>query len=157
MKTWKDADRVLRKLGEIEAKIADREATLTRLVNEVREKGEGRIKPLKDEYSTLVTDLEAFAREHVADFGEKKSRQLTYGQVGFRESTRIVIPDQKATIAALRRRRALAHCIRTKTVHEVDVTALRALDDKKLAAVGAERKTDDKFFAKPQRETVKAA
>lgn len=156
LKNWDDVDCALRRMGELEAQIAEREAYLTKAVNELRQKGEPRIRPLKDELCGLLEQVEGFATENRADFGEKKSRELTFGKVGFRESTKLLVPNEQATIAALRER-ALAHCVRTKTIVEVDRSVLKGLEPEVLQAVGAERRVQETFFAEARREVVRAA
>ena len=73
-----------------------------------------------------------------------KSRQLTLGRVGFRQSTRLILANAKvpqaiATLLAMGRRELV------KTEQKLDKEALKQQPEEVLEAVGAYLKTTDEF------------
>lgn len=79
-------------------------------------------------------------------FIKKRSRELTFGTIGFRASS-AVRTMRKTTweqVLGLIRDAGMPECIRTK--QEVDKEALRQLPPERLAAVGCRIEQSDLFF-----------
>ena len=79
-------------------------------------------------------------------FMKKRSRDLTFGVIGFRASS-AVKPMKRTTweqVLGFVRDAGMIECIRTK--QEVDKEALRQLPPEKLAAVGCRLEQTDGFF-----------
>jgi len=88
-------------------------------------------------------------------FGKLKSRVLSFGEIGFRASTKAVLLNRKwsweRVLDALKETGALRF-IRTK--EEVDKEALRALKPEDLEAVGVKLQKDDGFYYELKEEAV---
>ena len=92
----------------------------------------------------LETDVQEYVEAHREDMAGK-SRQLTFGRVGFRQSTRLILANSKvpqaiATLLAMGRRELV------KTEQKLDRDALKQQPEEVLEAVGAYVKTTDEFF-----------
>jgi phage host-nuclease inhibitor protein Gam len=98
----------------------------------------------------LMASLGVYAEYNRDDlFREKKSVDLVFGSIGFRQSTAIHV--RKTTLALLKQL-GLLHCVRVK--EEPDKEAMKELEDDTLAQVDAVRKSEDRFFAETNKEEV---
>ncbi len=151
---WTGADEVLRKMIDLQANVQQREDDAQARINEIKADLVASVDDMNAQIKTCVRSLEAFAATHRKDLGQKKSKLLNFGTIGWRLSTSIRIKQTTLTLIKQVFSRAKAkQCIRLKET--VDKEALAKLTDDKLAEVGAQRKIKDVFFAEPS--TVEAA
>lgn len=108
----------------------------------------------RDEYVELQTKLgeaeaavEVICRRHPEWFKKAKTLKTLYGAAGFRETTRVIVPDERAAITLITAAGRDADFVRT--VRELDLEALEKLGDDELAKFGLIRKTDNAFSLKP--------
>ena len=80
-----------------------------------------------------------------------KTKSLTFGSLGFRKSTSIIVKKAKAVLVALRAY-GMDDCINVKET--VNKEALRQYSDDKIAAVGCVKKVDDVFWYEPDYEKL---
>lgn len=150
LRGWDDVDSALRQYGELSMQIEALEAEYTRRINQLREELQAKTAPLVQTREQLAKEMEQFVRDHWDELNGR-SRVLTYGEVGLRRATSIVIRKVAETLAALKER-GLHHCIIVKETPNKDVMA--QLTDEELKAVGARRKVEDVFWFDWNRETV---
>lgn len=141
-RTWDDVDQALKQLGEIDRDLmlidGDTNETIDRLKAQAKEQA----KPLQDRKTALELAMKEFCEANRAEFAKIKTKQLVFGSVGFRQSTKIIIKRIADTLQALKDL-GLAHCIRTK--EEVDKEAMKTLSAETLAEVGAGLKVENTF------------
>jgi phage host-nuclease inhibitor protein Gam len=146
--SWDECDQALRELGEFDLRLEAIEAKLTKQVAELKDAAAAAAKVHQENRDRLVRDVEAWCASRRLEFVDRKSRKLTHGTVGWRQSTRLKLA--KADEVLLRLKGLGMHdCIRTKEAVDRDV--LRAYDDARLAQVGVVRVVADEFFAEPDR------
>ena len=77
--------------------------------------------PLLEEKELLEKNIKEFTEYKVAEFKEKKTKDFTFGQVGFRKSTSIITRNVKAIIEALKNTAIQYGCIQSlDMMNEVD-------------------------------------
>lgn len=152
LKTWDDAAYTLKEIGELQIEINDITNRMNAQISDIKADADLRCKPLLDRIARLEADLKEFAEAHRTDI-PGKTKKLTFGSLGFRASTKIIIRNVKATLAALAAR-GMTDCIKVK--ESIDKTKLEAYSDADLAAVGAMRKQQDCFWYEVDYEQVKA-
>ena len=84
---------------------------------------------------------------HRDDMDGRKSKQLTFGTVGFRRSTRIALPSAKEKLAAIVARlksKGMTDCI-VQPDARVDKDALKKYSAEQIAEVGATLTVEDVF------------
>lgn len=140
--SWNDIDRALKEIGEIDRELALLEAGQNEAIDKVKAQTKESAAPLMDRKSALELAMKEFCETNRSEFSKVKNRQLTFGSVGFRISTRVVIKKVADTLQALKDL-GLTHCIRTK--EEPDKEAMKALATETLAEVGAALKTENAF------------
>jgi hypothetical protein len=103
---------------------------------------------LKAKIAAADADLERYANAHKAEWGDKKSKKVGAGKVGFRTSKALVLMEGFTWESVLKKCRAV---FPKYVVDKVDVTlnktGLKGLDPKDLKKVGCELKEEDTFFA----------
>lgn len=151
LKTWLEADDALRELGEQEARKERIEQHKDSVINDAKEDARRKLQPIEEQCVRLRSDLELFCIERRDDFAGAQSRKLTFGTVAFKRTSAVEVPDEQATLEALKAR-GMAGCVRVK--ESVDKNALREVPDALLADVGATRVEGETFTAKADRSRV---
>lgn len=140
--TWGDVDQALRRIGEIDRDLGLIAAGTNEQIDRLKDCAKEEAAPLTTEKLGLEAAMKEFCEANRAEFGKVKTRELTFGSVGFRLSSRIVIKRIADTLQALKDF-GLTHCIRTK--EECDKEAMKTLDTETLANVGAALKQENAF------------
>ena len=101
----------------------------------------------------LEKDMKLYTEEHIDEFKDVKTKKFTYGSVGFRKSTKVVIRNVKAILGALKQNKML-DCITTNITESINKTKLGEYDDAALLKVGAKRKESEKYFYEVPEESL---
>lgn len=154
IKDWAGVDAALLSIGQIDREIEGHEAELQKAIEDRKEYTILRVNPLQDRKAALEMQIQAFCEGHRDEMGNKKSRELNFGKVSFRLSTKILIRGVKSCLDALKSLNLLDY-IRVK--ESPDKEKMKDLDDAVLAQVGAKRRSEDVFGYEVNRERVKEA
>ena len=103
--------------------------------------------PVRQDIEILEQSLIRFGESQKTElFVKKRSRELTFGIIGFRASSSVKTMKKTTweQVLGLVRDAGMPECIRTK--QEVDREALRQLPPERLAAVGCRLEQSDLFF-----------
>jgi len=146
--TWKQADELLRTAGELQLKINQSEARCNDTINEAKDDLQEQVAPLNKKLAEITERLENFADSKSAEFKKKRSRELQFGRIGWRRSTKIKTKKETlALIEATLPRRLQKQYIKVKKT--LNKKELSCLTDEHLAKLGARREEKDVFFAEP--------
>lgn len=140
--TWDDVDNALKRIGELDRDLGMIEASANEQIDAIKAASKEDAAQLTTEKLGLEAGMKEFCEANRAEFSKVKSREMTFGSVGFRLSSRIVIKRIADTLQALHDF-GLAQCIRVK--EEADKEAMKALDSETLASVGAALKIENTF------------
>ena len=149
---WSEVDAGLRRMGEIDIRLAEIEGHMTLRINETRAEYEAKAQSLKEERKMIYSNIETFAGERKDQFAKMRSRELTFGTVAYRIAHKVVIRSKRATAAALEAM-GLMSCLRV--TKEPDKEAMKTLDAGILARVGAALKTEDQISVEPNIERIR--
>lgn len=145
LESWDDADIALKDIAEAENAKAEIEAEMNRQINMIKEAAEKAVKP----HTTLIAErnkqLKSFAEVNRVDFGKAKSKKLTFGELGFRASSKVVI--KQGTIAQViknLRKLGMADCINIK--ESINKDSLKTYSEDKIVKAGASLKKEDTFW-----------
>ena len=143
LKTWADVDRNLMKIAENEIAIENIVGEMNKQINGIK----------------MIADQEAQPHhEHREDLGKKKTKDLTFGQCGFRLSTSVGLPKGAEKLAEMikkLRSRKMTECV--VTTEKVDKEALKKYGKDIVTAVGATWKQKDTFWYDVNKETLERA
>jgi phage host-nuclease inhibitor protein Gam len=150
IKSLEEANLALKEIGMLEHEIAAIDAEGDKRIADIKAETARQGGTLRKRIVDLTASLGVYAEYNRDDlFKDKKSVDLVFGSIGFRQSTAIHI--RKTTLALLKQL-GLLHCVRVK--EEPDKEAMKDLADDTLAQVDAVRKSEDKFFAETNKEEV---
>lgn len=150
-KSWEQVNEALKGISKIEQTLKVHEAKLNEDINAIKNKAESNTVMLLEEKKRLEKNVQEFTKANIAEFKDNKTKDFTFGQVGFRKSTSIVTRNVKAIIEALKNNKML-ECITIK--ESINKDELAKYDDESLNKVGAKRKVQDKFFYKVDEERI---
>lgn len=148
---WDDVDQGLRRMGEIDIKLARLEGEMTLKLNEIRADYDLKAEGLKAERKGIEDQITLFADARKEEFAKTRSKELTFGTVAYRIVHKISIRSKAATVAALE---ALGLESYLRIIKEPDKEAMTGLDAGTLVKAGATLKTDDKIRIEPNLERI---
>lgn len=151
LESWDEVDRCLREIGELDRELGLLEAGQQEAIDGIKAVTKATAEPLQAKKAGLELAIQQYAEANRAEFVKTKSRELTFGTVGFRLSSKVVIKRIADTLQALKDL-GLSHCVRTK--EECDKEAMKQLPLETLHAVGATLKQEDAFGYEIKREAL---
>jgi phage host-nuclease inhibitor protein Gam len=145
--TYDDVDVALRKIASIDRDLAMIEAAENAGIDAIKQGSRERAEPIVAVRAALEAQIKQFCIEHKADFEKVRSRELVFGTVGFRRSSKLKLA--KDTLQRLRDL-GLRNFIRTKETVKKD--ELKKATDEVLAQVGARRTGKDEPYYETKAE-----
>lgn len=140
---WDEVAIALKSIGECRMRIKKAEIALNTSIADMKESYADRVKEDLETAEDLEEQVKLFTNAHKSDFTDKKTKEFTYGKVGFRKSTEIITRNVKAIIEACKQHK-MTDCI--KVSEKLDKEAMDKYTDEALVAVGARRADKDNYF-----------
>ncbi|EPB8267097.1 host-nuclease inhibitor Gam family protein [Campylobacter coli] len=142
-----DVNLALKKVAELSVKIEKINGEVTLACNE--------IKVLSDELKYIEQCITTFCENNKHEFAEKRSKEFTFGKIGYRLSKSVSLPRVKEKfdnlIKALKSY-GLNECITYK--EELNKDAIAELEDSTLVKLGLKRVVKDNFRIEPKIESL---
>jgi phage host-nuclease inhibitor protein Gam len=154
LQNFAEVDEALQEIGGIDRELAMIEADQNECIDLIKAEAKQKAEPLNERKGSLERLMKEFCEAHRAEFAKTKTRELTFGSVGYRLSTRVIIKRMGDTLQALKDF-GLLKCIRVK--EEPDKEAMKELDAETLASIGAALKTDNVFGYTVKQEDLQEA
>ena len=151
--TWAEADALLAELAGHQREIDRVETELTERVAELKTQAKAAVASHQKDIADGEKRLALFAEIHREDFGKLKSRKLTHGSIGWRQSTTTKLLLGVAETVKRLVKLGLTECVREKAP-EVDKEAVRQLPEKVRMELGVEVTAKDTFFWEPDVEEL---
>lgn len=141
---WAAVDGALRDIRECEHALTELGVDRDRRIDSVKEEYSKMALPLQNRIKKLEGDVKAYADAHRAEL-TGKSRKLNFGTVGYRISSRLILPASKAaeaivTLKAMGRKEFI------KTTETLDRAALLRQPVELLNQIGAYIQQRDEFY-----------
>ncbi len=150
LETLDDVNLALRDIGLKEKELDAIDAKAAKDIAEIKTKAAKDGEELRKEIAETAGKIQAFAEYNKAElFKDKKSVDLSFGKIGFRQSTKISV---KKTTLELLKKLGFITCVRIK--EECDKDAMGNLSDEELKSVDAARKISNDFFCEANMEEV---
>lgn len=146
LRSWEDVNDALRQIAEAQIALGDIENEMQKQIVGAKKAAEQQSKPYNDRVAKLEREIKDFVEDHRGDMGKTKTMTLTFGEVGFRLSTSVIIPKAKEKVEEIIRRlkaRQMMDCIIVE--EKVSKEALKKYGEDTVAAVGASYKQRDVF------------
>ena len=151
LESWDEVDRCLAEIGRIDRELGLLEAAQQESIDHLKASTKAAAEPLQNKKLGLEMAIKEYAEANRAELIKTKTRELTFGTVGFRLSTSVVIKRIADTVQALKDLN-LRDCLIVKETPNKD--AMRALPLETLHAVGASLKQEDAFGYEIKREAL---
>lgn len=153
LESWDEVDRCLAEIGRIDREIGLIEAGQQESIDQIKAASKLAAEPLQNKKLGLEMAIKDYAESNRAEFLKAKTRELTFGSVGFRLSTSVVIRRVAETVQALKDIER-TDCLIVKETPNKE--AMRALPLATLLSVGATLKQEDAFGYEIKRDAIVA-
>lgn len=154
--SWDDVDQALAIIGDNLRSIEAIEAKMQEAIDNEKTAAEMQARTFIENNARLERQIKMFAENHRDEMDGKKSKTLNFGQLGFRKSTKILLPKAGAKLNEMIRlliERGMNDCVVTKAP-TVSKDALGKYPTDEIIAVGGNVKVDDVFWYEPDREKL---
>lgn len=156
LKSWDDVDAALKQIGEHQRNITIIEAKMNDKINQAKVKAEDDAKGDKESIKSLEVQVKEFVESNREDLGNKKTKELNFGKVGYRKSTKISLPKAGNKLAEIIKKLksfGMTDCIVTQP-EKIDKDALKKYPANDVIKVGAGLKVDDVFWYEADEEKL---
>lgn len=160
LSNWAEVDEALRQIGECSLQIDAKENYLRHCIQKITQEINETIRPLQDEIDLLEKQVRQYVDRHREDLGEGKSRDLVYGTVRYRLSTKILgVPRDPEKLAELISRMRQAHMngALIPQPDRISKDELRNYDSALLAKVGLTKQVSDTWGYELKIDQIRAA
>ena len=154
--SFSDVDVALKRLCEVSVGIEKINGEVTLECNRIKEARKSEVERLESEKSYIEQQITLFCEDNKAEFAEKRSKEFTFGEIGYRISKSVSLPRVKAKLEALvssiKAFGLAKECISyTETPNK---EALAELKDEDLVKLGLKRVVKDNFRIVPKIESL---
>lgn len=141
---WAAVDGALRDIRECEHALTELGVDRDRRIDNIKEEYSKMALPLQNRIKKLEDDVKAYADAHRAEL-TGKSRTLNFGTIGYRISSRLILPASKAA-EAIATLKAMGRKEFIKTTETLDRVALLRQPVELLNQIGAYIQQRDEFY-----------
>ncbi len=152
LKNWEDVNKALRLIAEAKNEITMVEAGMNVQIDTIKLTYEEKI----NEYKKQIKQQELMIKEFTTDKKDQldgKTKDLTFGRVGFRKSTRLQLPKALDKVIAVLRKKGMQDCIISKETVNKDI--LKQYDEQLILEVGGSLKVEDAFWYETKQVDLK--
>lgn len=152
--SWNEVSEALAAIGDIDRQIETQEIAMQQKIDAAKAAAAKSVAPLQKQKARMETLIKLYVDEQREELGDKKSKQLYFGTVGYRKSTKIIlprIPEKLAEIVIRLRARGMDSCIISKP-DQVNKDELRKYDEPTITGVGAKLESKDAFWYEVDRD-----
>lgn len=151
-KSWEDVNLAIRRMGEIDIQVDKLQGEMTLKINEIKSKFDVKSQGLLAERKNIEKNITLYTDTCKDEFAKTRHKELTFGKVAYKVTTKLIIKSVEACLAALK---ALNMNDYIRIKEEPDKEAMAELDQITLAKVGASIKVEDKLRIEPNLEKLK--
>jgi phage host-nuclease inhibitor protein Gam len=101
LESWDAVDLTLSRIGELERQKAQLLAGMQQIIDDAKKDAKDKTDPITDNIAKLAAQIQAYAEGHRSEMGERKSKELTFGQLGWRSSTTLTLPSDPDRLSDL--------------------------------------------------------
>ena len=158
IKNYEDVNTTLKRIAELSVGIERINGEVTLECNRIKESRSAEIDKLSNEKKYLEQCITSFCEENKADFAEKRSKDFTFGTIGYRLVKSVSLPRVREKLDKLLlalKSYGCNDCI--KYEESIDKDAVCELDDSTLVKLGLKRVIKDNFRIVPKIESLESA
>lgn len=158
VKDLQEANTVLAQIGALKRQVEQINNQLGDDIDRLKADAEAKAAPLLSRLACLENGLLAYA-EYNKDslFSDRRSKELTFGLLGYRRSTEIAALPRHTMAMVLGKLEELGFAAAIRISKAVNKDELRTWPDERLELVGARRVEKDTFWYEVRDEDIKEA
>lgn len=158
IQNYENVNEALKRIAELSVGIERINGEVTLECNRIKESRSSEIDKLSNEKKYLEQCITSFCEENKADFAEKRSKDFTFGTIGYRLVKSVSLPRVREKIDKLLlvlKSYGCNDCI--KYEESIDKDAVCELEDSTLVKLGLKRVVKDNFRIVPKIESLENA
>lgn len=154
--SFSDVDVALKRLCEVSVGIEKINGEVTLECNRIKEARKSEVERLESEKSFLEQQITLFCEDNKAEFAEKRSKEFTFGEIGYRISKSVRVPTVKAKLESLLSSIKAFGLGKECIIYEEkpNKEALAELKDEDLVKLGLKRVVKDNFRIVPKIDSL---
>ena len=156
LENWEDVDLALAEIGEHERAVEAITATMQQTIDDAKLTAKDASKPHQNTIDGLSRQIKTFAEANRADLEKRKTKPLVFGRLGWRKSTKIVLPAAKDALISLIKaifRKGWDDCI-TQPDPKINKEALKDKPVAEVIDLGIRVSIDDVFWLETTKEVL---
>lgn len=154
LKSWEDVDACLKVMGDAENEISVITAEMNAAIAQAKKEAEERAAQFKETIKQNEGKIKEFTTIRKEEL-KGKSRQLTFGTVGFRQSTKLLLPSGTAEVILKLRENGMADCINVKETINKDT--VKSYPEEDILRIGGYLQRSDTFWYETDKDTLAEA
>lgn len=151
LSSWDEVNESLKKIGDAQLEIQLIETDMNAAIAGLKDEAKEKVKAHEEVIKLHELMIQQYVSEHKGEI-KGKSQRLAFGTVGFRMSTKLILPKNLHTIIENLKRSGMMDCLNTRVTVNKDI--LKTYDEKEIVGVGASLKKEDTFWYEIDRESV---
>lgn len=152
LKSWEEVDGTLKKIREAEIALTDISTAAEKMILDIKQQAEEDAQQYKDKIKQYELQVKEYTTIHRDEMLPAKSKEMAFGQVGFRMSTKVMLPKKLDRVIAKLKKLGMGDCIITRETVDKDI--LKTYDEKTILEVGGTLKKSDAFWYETKQEKI---
>ncbi len=153
LKSWEEVDQCLKVMSDAENEITRIEAEMNSRIAEIKKNAEGEARCHKEMIKQNEGKIKEFTTVHKNEL-KGKSKILTFGKVGFRLSTKLLLPSPITDVILKLRENGMLDCINVKET--VDKDAVKNYGEEQILTIGGYLQKSDTFWYETDKDALAA-
>lgn len=149
------AEGALAEIAALDRKIQDVNSSMQELIDLEKTKASQLCTPLVARRKEIADGIAIFARLNKQElFAKTKSRDLGFGVIGFRSSTKMVQQNGVTAEMTIQRLQRFGLLTGIRTKYELNKDAMAAWPDERLESLGLKRQQSETFFIEIAKDEI---
>jgi len=148
---WDEVNESLKTICSAQNAIAAIEGEMNEQIAAIKKEAKEKVKAHESVIKINEVLIQQYATEHKTEL-KGKSRRMAFGTVGFRLSTKLVLPREIKTVIDNLKSSGMMDCLNTTVT--VNKEVLKTYDEKEIISVGASLRKEDTFWYETERDKV---
>ena len=154
LKSWEEVDECLKVMSDAENQLSVITAEMNAAIAEAKKEAEEKAAQFKEMIKQNEGKIKEFTTIRKEDL-KGKSRQLTFGTVGFRQSTKLLLPSDTAEVILKLRENGMADCINVKETINKDT--VKTYPEEDILKIGGYLQRSDSFWYETDKDSLAEA
>lgn len=154
LNSWEQVDECLKVMSDAENQISVIEAEMNAAIAEAKREAAEKAAQYKEAIKQNEGKIKEFTTIRKEEL-KGKSRQLTFGTVGFRQSTKLLLPQDTAEVILKLRENGMVDCITVK--ESINKDTVKAYPEEEILKIGGYLQRTDTFWYETDKDKLAEA